>query len=96
MDLTLNLQSALGLIAFPLIALLFCKGTRQFNARIWLAAVGLQLILALIFLKVPWFQALFGALNQGVLVLQEATAAGTSFVFGYLGGGPLPFQEVSP
>lgn len=96
MDFLLNLQSALGLFAFPLIALAFCRGRRQVNGRIWLAAVGLQLILALIFLKVPWFQTLFGYLNQGVLGLQAATSAGTSFVFGYLGGGPLPFQEVSP
>jgi CNT family concentrative nucleoside transporter len=96
MDFLLNLQSALGLLAFPLIALLFCRGRRQINLRIWLAAVGLQLILALIFLKVPWFQTLFEMMNQGVIVLQDATVAGTSFVFGYLGGGPLPFQEVSP
>jgi CNT family concentrative nucleoside transporter len=96
MDFLLNLQSALGLVAFPLIALLFCRGRRQINLRIWLAAVGLQLILALIFLKVPWFQTLFELMNQGVIVLQDATVAGTSFVFGYLGGGPLPFQEVSP
>ncbi|MFT5572005.1 MAG: CNT family concentrative nucleoside transporter [Cryomorphaceae bacterium] len=96
MDFLLNLQSALGLLAFPLIALLFCRGRRQINLRIWLAAVGLQLILALIFLKVPWFQTLFELMNQGVIVLQDATVAGTSFVFGYLGGGPLPFQEVSP
>ena len=91
-----NLQSALGLFAFPLIALVFCRGRRQFNGRIWLAAIGLQLILALIFIKVPWFQTLFRLMNEGVLELQDATAAGTSFVFGYLGGGPLPFQEVSP
>lgn len=96
MDLLANLQSALGLIVFPIIALMFCKGQRQLNWKIWFAAVGLQLILALIFLKVPWFQTLFGLLNDGVVVLQDATAAGTSFVFGYLGGGPLPFQEVSP
>jgi concentrative nucleoside transporter, CNT family len=35
-------------------------------------------------------------LNQGVDALQRATDAGTSFVFGYLGGGPLPFDEKSP
>jgi len=31
-----------------------------------------------------------------VLALQEATHAGTSFVFGYVGGGPLPFAESYP
>jgi len=29
-------------------------------------------------------------------VLEDATRAGTSLVFGYLGGGPLPFAEISP
>lgn len=94
--LLLNLQSALGLIAFPLIALLFCRGKKQLNARVWLASVGLQIILALIFLKAPWFQSLFSLLNQGVLALQAATTAGTSFIFGYLGGGELPFEELRP
>jgi len=96
MDYLPNLQSAIGLIAFPLIALLFCRGTRRLNVKLWLAAVGLQFFLALVFLKVPLFQGLFSALNQGVLALQAATTAGTSFVFGYLGGGDLPFEELRP
>jgi CNT family concentrative nucleoside transporter len=33
------------------------------------------------------------ALNEAVLMLDKATSAGTSFVFGYLGGGALPFDE---
>ena len=28
--------------------------------------------------------------------MQEATDAGATFVFGYLGGGPLPFAEIHP
>ena len=54
------------------------------------------MVLALLFLKVPLFQALFSAMNQGVLALQAATTAGTTFVFGYLGGGELPFEELKP
>jgi CNT family concentrative nucleoside transporter len=30
-------------------------------------------------------------LNEGLLALERATQAGTAFVFGYLGGGPVPF-----
>ncbi|RBP53360.1 NupC/NupG family nucleoside CNT transporter [Arenicella xantha] len=96
MDYLPNLQSALGLVAFPLIALLFCRGQRRINVKLWLAAVCLQVVLALVFLKLPLFQALFGAMNQAVLALQAATTAGTSFVFGYLGGGDLPFDELRP
>ena len=36
---------------------------------------------------------MFLLLNHGVDALQRATDAGTGFVFGYLGGGPLPFAE---
>ncbi len=96
MDLLPNLQSALGLIAFPMIALLFNKGTRRINVRLWLTAISAQLVLALLLLNVPIFQALFAAMNQAVLALQEATATGTVFVFGYLGGGELPFAELKP
>ncbi|MBW2428906.1 MAG: nucleoside:proton symporter, partial [Deltaproteobacteria bacterium] len=35
-------------------------------------------------------------LNRVVLSLEEATTAGTSFVFGYLGGAALPFKEKFP
>ncbi|MGK0374759.1 MAG: CNT family concentrative nucleoside transporter [Arenicella sp.] len=91
-----NLQSALGLIAFPLIAMLFCKGPKRFNFRLWVSVVALQVVLALVFLKVPLFQAMFSGMNQAVLALQAATNAGTSFVFGYLGGSDLPFTELQP
>ena len=36
------------------------------------------------------------ALNGVVEALQAATRAGTSFVFGYIGGGALPFDEKTP
>ncbi len=35
-------------------------------------------------------------LNDGATALQNATQAGTGFVFGYLGGPPLPFAETHP
>ena len=96
MDISSNLQSALGLVAFPLIALLFCRGTKKLNIRLLLAATGLQFVLALMFLKVPLFQTLFSYMNQAVLSLQAATNAGTAFVFGFIGGGPAPFDVTKP
>jgi len=91
-----NIQSALGLMAFPLIALLFCKGRKRLNLRLLAVAVALQFALALLFLKVPLFQSLFSVLNQVVLSLQAATNAGTAFVFGFLGGGATPFDVTKP
>ncbi len=54
--------------------------------------MALQFILALLLLKIPVVQSAFLALNSVVEGLARATEVGTSFVFGYLGGGPLPFE----
>ncbi len=39
---------------------------------------------------------MFFLLDDAVNALQKATDAGTGFVFGYLGGGPAPFQVTNP
>ena len=56
--------------------------------------VGLALVVAgaIVCLKVAFIKGLFLRLNDALLVLERATQAGTSLVFGYLGGGPAPFQ----
>ncbi|HXO02991.1 MAG TPA: nucleoside transporter C-terminal domain-containing protein, partial [Stellaceae bacterium] len=56
----------------------------------------LQFAVALLLLKFPPVAKAFLLLNDGVEALQKATDAGTGFVFGYLGGGPLPFAETHP
>ena len=40
--------------------------------------------------------AAFAAINDAVGAIAAASRAGTSFVFGYLGGGPLPFELKVP
>jgi CNT family concentrative nucleoside transporter len=61
--------------------------------RLVLSALALQLVLALLLLRLPGVKDAFLALNDLLLALQTATRAGTAFVFGYLGGGALPFAE---
>ncbi|MFK5953166.1 MAG: nucleoside transporter C-terminal domain-containing protein, partial [Desulfobacterium sp.] len=56
----------------------------------------IQLLLAVILLKLPLFRQIFITLNGAVLGLVDACKAGTSMVFGYLGGGALPFSESFP
>ena len=58
------------------------------------AGLVLQLVLAVLLLKLPPVRDAFLVLNRVVAALQEATAAGTSFVFGYLGGGKAPFETL--
>jgi len=54
--------------------------------------IALQIALALLLLRFPPATRLFFLLDDAVNALQRATDAGTSFVFGYLSGGPPPFQ----
>ena len=57
---------------------------------------AVQFGLALLLLKLPRSQIVFVWIGNGVSVLVRATEAGTSFVFGFIGGGPLPFEETFP
>jgi CNT family concentrative nucleoside transporter len=60
--------------------------------------VGLALLLfgALVFLRIPLIKDAFMKVNDALTVLERATQAGTSLVFGYLGGGPEPFTVSDP
>ena len=51
---------------------------------------------AVLLLKVPQIKLAFALVNRAVDAISDATTAGTSFVFGYLGGGPPPFALTSP
>ncbi len=58
--------------------------------------VALQFVIALLLTKVPVIQRFLEALNGMVNALMAATRAGTSFVFGYVGGGDVPWTTVNP
>ena len=60
------------------------------------AGLALEIVLALICLKLPGVKNAFMALNDALMVLEKATEAGTSLVFGYLGGAPAPFPISAP
>ena len=62
------------------------------------AAVALLVTFAtaVLLLKVPPVARAFGAINNAVDAVSAASKAGTSFVFGYLGGGQLPFELKVP
>lgn len=93
---TLQLQSGLGLAALCLLAWALGGFRRGVAWRVVVAGIGLQLALALALLHIPGMRAVFAVFGHAVNALAEATKAGTSLVFGYLGGGPLPFAEATP
>jgi len=89
-------QGILGIMLFITIAWAMSEQRHLVRTQTIVAGLTIQFILALILLKVPTVQALFTPLSAMVEVLQEATQAGTSFVFGYLGGGENPFDASKP
>jgi CNT family concentrative nucleoside transporter len=92
----LQLQSTFGLLAILAIAWALSENRRA--ASLKQAAIGLAVTyaLALVFMLSPWMARGVAWLNAGVDSLAAATRAGTSFVFGYLGGGPAPFEVTNP
>jgi CNT family concentrative nucleoside transporter len=93
---TLQLQSGFGLLGLCLLAWALGGFRRGVAWRVVVVGIGLQILLALALLHIPAMRAVFTVFGQGVNALAEATRAGTSLVFGYLGGAPLPFDEKAP
>src|SRR5580704_12058638 len=91
-----SLQSLLGVFAIIAIAFVISEDRRAVPWRHVLTGLAVTFVLALVMLKVPQSQAVFGAINRAVDAVAAATKAGTSFVFGYIGGGALPFDPKTP
>ncbi|HEX6006992.1 MAG TPA: nucleoside transporter C-terminal domain-containing protein [Burkholderiales bacterium] len=87
------LQGAFGFVALLALAWLAGENRRAVPWRIVIPGVLLQLVLTAVLLTAPPVKQLFLVLNEMLLALERATRAGTSFVFGYLGGATLPFPE---
>ena len=89
-------QSAVGLVVFVALAWCMSENRRAVSWRTVLIGLGLQIALGIILLKGPFVREVFLTLNQVILALEQSTRAGTSFVFGYLGGGGVPFELKFP
>ena len=87
------LQSAFGFVAILGLALLVSENRRVVAWRTVIAGVALQIVFGAALLKLTVFKQFLLALNDALLALEKATQAGTTFVFGYLGGAALPYAE---
>jgi CNT family concentrative nucleoside transporter len=89
-------QGVLGLFVFMAIAWIISENRKGVRYTIILTGITVQLFIAGILLYVPVFKKVFLLLNNVVLALESATRAGTTFVFGYIGGGAPPFLLQDP
>ena len=96
MDAGLIARSALGFLILHALAWALSEDRRTVAWRPVLAGMALTLALGVLLLKAPPVQHLFLVLNDALGALERATRDGTAFVFGFLGGGPLPYPETYP
>ncbi len=89
-------RGVLGWLVLLLLAWLFSEDRRAIPWRVVAGGIVLQVALALLLIGVPAAQSAVMLLNGLVEALQHATDDGTGFLFGYLGGGALPFVETRP
>ncbi len=90
------MQAILGLIILAGAAWAMSEQRRAIPWRVVVGGFGLQAGLALVLLHLAVARRVVLLLSRVVDALQDATDQGASFVFGYLGGGPLPFAELHP
>jgi len=83
MDIFNVLQIIIGFIGLILIAVPFSDNYKIINFKFIAYGILAQIVLAVVLLKIPFIISVFEVMGNGVVVLQEATVEGASFVFGY-------------
>src|SRR3977135_3048269 len=91
-----NLQSGAGIFGLLALAWVLSENRRAVSLKQAGIALAATVLTAAALLKIPGAPAVFAAINDAVTAIAAAPRAGTSFVFGYVGGGPLPFELKAP
>ncbi len=91
-----NAQSLVGIALTLLVCWLASEDRKRFPWRLALGALAVQVGLILLLFGLPAARGVVKAISDAVDGLGAATAHGTQFVFGYLGGGPQPYPVDNP
>ena len=83
MDIFSITQIIIGFIGLIIIAIPLSENFKIINFKYIVYGIFVQIVLAAILLKIPIVITAFELLGNGVIILQEATMEGASFVFGY-------------
>ena len=91
-------QPAIGFFAILFLGAVFSENVKAIKLKYVVSGVLIQLILALLLLRVDLIGSFFAFLSDGVMVLKAANDYGTGFVFGYLADGApnAPFDITNP
>ena len=86
------MQAVLGILLLLSFAWLCSENRKLVDLRFLFTGLFVQFLLALVFFQVPFISEVLLYMNALVAAVEEATLKGSSFLFGYLGGGQEPFQ----
>ena len=86
------IQSLIGIVVLILIALPFSESIQGIKVKFIIYALLIQTSLAFILLEIPFISSFFDVMSIAVESLRLSAIEGSSFVFGYLGGGEAPFE----
>jgi CNT family concentrative nucleoside transporter len=89
------LRGLIGIGCLTGICWLLSRNRKAVDWRLVLSGLGIQLLLALIVLKVPHADKPVEWLSSFFVVLLSFSDAGTAFVFGFLGAGPEFWDQVN-
>ena len=90
------MRGLVGWVALLVLAWAFSEDRRRIPWRVVAGGIVLQVALAALLIDVAPARAAVLLLDHLADALQRATDDGTAFLFGYLGGGALPFAEIRP
>ena len=86
------IQSLIGIVVLVLIAIPFSESIQKIKVKFIIYALLIQTSLAFILLEIPFISSFFDVMSMAVESLRLSAIEGSSFVFGYLGGGDAPFE----
>jgi len=92
----LHVQSALGAAGLIAIAWAISENRHAIDWRSVGIAFAVTVATAVLLLEVPQLKGVFALVGRAADAIGAASRAGTSLVFGYLGGGALPFELKTP
>ena len=87
-----HLQGLVGIGTILLLAWALSEDRKAGPGWRWIGgALLLQIAIALVVTRVPFVWTLVSYANKAVAAIEAATIVGSSYMFGYTGGAPIPF-----
>jgi CNT family concentrative nucleoside transporter len=84
-------QACLGILVFFIFPVALSENRGRIDYKFVVLGLAVQIFLAVMITKIAFVQSSFLWVSEGINKLKCATCEGTKFVFGYLGGGDVPF-----